>query len=90
MNGTVYVLKLDAPLGNGRHKAIFYIGWTRHFEKRMAHHRNGTGAKFTAAAVQRGIGFSVVFTMPGTPADEKRLKRQKGIRRWLRRQGVAV
>lgn len=93
MDGWIYILKFSRPLGNPAHRngtAQFYVGWAKRLETRIAHHRNGTGAAITAAAVQQGITFEVVFTMRGTKTDERRIKNYKNTRRWLLRQGVAV
>lgn len=89
MNGTVYIIRLDKPLSE-RHTSQYYVGWTCKFDKRMKHHAAGTGAKFLAAAKRKGIGWRVVFTMPGTPADEQRIKRWKSTRKFLKSKGVAV
>lgn len=90
MNGTVYIIRLDKPLGSERHSAIYYVGWTRKFDARMKHHSAGTGAKFLAAAAKRGIGWRVVWKQAGTPADEQRIKRWKSTKRFLKSQGVEV
>lgn len=85
----VYVLELKRPLGTPRHQATYYVGWCKdnRLEARIAHHRNGTGAAFTRAAVERGIEFDVVLTIPGaTRADERRIKNQKNTRRFVERQ----
>lgn len=89
MNGTVYIIRLDKPLSE-KHTSQFYVGWTRKFDRRMAHHSAGTGAKFLAAAAKRGIGWKVVWQKPGTPADEQRIKRWKSTRKFLKSQGVEV
>ena len=88
--GIVYVLKLDAPLGNSRHRAQFYVGWAVNLDRRLKHHRNGTGAAFTAAAAERGIGMQVVWSAPGTRALEREIKRWKNTRAWLKARGVRV
>lgn len=84
----VYILQLERPLGNSRHKAQYYIGWCNddRLEARLWHHRNGRGAAFTRAAVERGINFDVVLTIPGASrSDERRIKNQKNTRRFVER-----
>ena len=87
--GTVYIVKLERPLGNlsnRRATASWYCGWTdRDPEERLAEHRAGRGSAMLRAAAERGIPFTIVFTMPGTRADERAVKRYKCVRRWLER-----
>lgn len=88
--GFVYILRLEVPLGSDRHSARFYTGWARNLDGRIYHHAQGRGAAFTRAAVERGIGFTLVWSMPGTRADERRIKNRKNARRFLQAQGVAA
>jgi putative endonuclease len=85
----VYILELARPLGNHRHQARFYVGWTKNeatLQQRLDHHRKGTGAAFTRAAVERGIDFQLVLTLPeATKTDERRIKNQKNTRRFVER-----
>ncbi len=82
MIGFVYILELATPLGNDRHRARFYIGWTAgSVEDRLKEHRSGRGAAFTRAANERGIPYDVVATFPGGRDLERRLKRQKNTPR---------
>lgn len=84
----VYILELARPLGNERHTARFYVGWCKEdrLEARLAHHRAGTGAAFTRAAVERGIDFKVVLTIPGADKrEERRIKNQKSTSRFVER-----
>jgi putative endonuclease len=90
MNGTVYILMLDRPLGNGRHQAQFSVGWAKDLGRRLWHQQRGSGAAFTRAAVERGIGFRVIWQQPDTKADERRIKDLKNTRRFLHRQGITV
>lgn len=90
VQGFVYILKLSEPLGNRNHQAIFYVGFAINLEGRLWHHRNGTGAAFTRAAVERGITMDIIFSMPGTRADERRIKNRKSTRRFLQSQGIAI
>jgi hypothetical protein len=64
-------LGTDQPLGGARH----YLGQTVDLDRRLAQHRDGTGARILAAAVERGIGFELVRTWPGGRETERRLKR---------------
>lgn len=86
----IYILKFDRPIGNPDKKygtASYYIGYcadTR-IAERFAEHKAGRGAALTRAAVQQGIGFQIVVTMPGDRAKERQLKRQKNTRRIVER-----
>lgn len=78
--GTVYLLHLHAPLGNlanKRAQAQHYIGFALDLDARLAEHRRGGGSKLLAAAVGRGIAFTVVATWNAPLAFEKTLKRRK-------------
>lgn len=83
----VYILEFKTPLGTARHAARYYIGWCEddRFNARMRHHANGTGARITAAAAARGIGFEVVWVFEGADRKfERRLKNQKNTPRIVR------
>jgi predicted GIY-YIG superfamily endonuclease len=73
---TVYLVHLDQRLGTDHPKggAGHYLGQTVDLDRRLAQHRDGTGSRILAAAVQRGIGFDVVRTWPGGREEERRLK----------------
>lgn len=72
--GTVYLIHLDTPLHHARH----YIGFARELDKRMYHHRHGTGARMLKACNERGITYQVARTWENTPqAFEYTLKRRK-------------
>jgi predicted GIY-YIG superfamily endonuclease len=75
---TVYLVHLDQRLGTDHPKggAGHYLGQTVDLDRRLAQHREGTGARILAAAVNRGIGFDVVRTWPGGREEERQLKRQ--------------
>jgi putative endonuclease len=80
----VYILELDQPLGNAKHQASFYVGYTRNLEGRLYYHERGQGAAFTRAAVERGIGFKVALFIPGAGREvERKIKASKNIRRWI-------
>lgn len=75
----VYLLHLSRPLGNERHQASHYLGYSpdRHLDQRIADHRAGQGARITQVAVERGITLTVVRTWPGlSRTDERRMKNQ--------------
>jgi hypothetical protein len=78
-----YLVHLDQRLGSDHPKggAGHYLGTTVDLDRRIAQHRDGTGARILAAAVQRGIGFDVVRTWEGGRDVERRLKRQHNPRR---------
>lgn len=83
--GIVYIIRFDKPLGNPAKKhgtAQWYIGWCKAgcLERRLNQHRKGTGAKLTAAAAEKKIGFELVVCYPGTRADERRAKNYKNAR----------
>ncbi len=86
--GVTYILKLGFPLGSPNHRAQYYCGSTKNLKLRMEHHRAGRGAKFTAAAVERGIDFKIAeFWIFPTLAEarefEQRIKRSKNYSRFL-------
>jgi hypothetical protein len=76
--GYVYIFCFDHPLGNldnPRAMAKHYLGWTIDLPHRLATHLAGRGQHITAAAVARGITWSV-FAWHGTPNQERYLKRK--------------
>lgn len=76
--GTLYLLHFSSPLGDPgrpRMSARHYLGWAADLDTRLAEHRNGAGARITAAAVRAGIELTCTWTAPGTKNDERRLKR---------------
>lgn len=84
----VYILKLSAPLGNSKHQAQYYVGWTKDeitLPKRIACHQSGHGAAFTKAAVEMGITFEVILTLPGDKSVERQIKNQKNTARFVER-----
>lgn len=79
--GVIYLVHLDAPLGNpqnARAMAQHYVGAAElhRFHARIAEHRSGHGSKLLAAAVARGIGFAVARTWEAPFAFEKVLKQR--------------
>lgn len=77
----IYILEFEERLAHAR----FYVGYTeneRTLPRRIEHHRNGTGARITAAASERGIGFEVVAIIPdGSRTLERRIKNRKSTAR---------
>lgn len=77
-----YLIHLDRPYvdPNGR-TVSHYLGFTVNLKARMAHHRQGTGARLLAVVAAVGIAFSVVRVWtPGSRAIERRLKGWKKAR----------
>lgn len=86
--GIVYFLRFDRPLGNPEKThgtAQWYIGWCKAggLERRLNQHREGKGARITAAAVEKGISFELVVCYSGTRADERRAKNYKNAREYV-------
>jgi putative endonuclease len=51
-----YLIHFDEPIGNAQH----YLGFAPDLQGRMKKHRTNKGAKITAIANNRGIGYRVV------------------------------
>jgi hypothetical protein len=83
VSAVCYLVHLDQPLGSAHPlgRARHYLGTTINLDRRLAQHRDGTGARILAAAVQRGIGFDVVRTWDGGRDVERQLKAQHNPRR---------
>jgi len=93
MEGIVYIIAFGLPLGSSRHQARYYIGWCEpgRLQCRFQEHLRGQGAAITRACVAQGIPLHLIYSQPGTRADERRLKNQKNTPRLVRRlkqQGV--
>jgi len=79
----VYLIHFDMALGNERHSAQHYIGYYRSLKRRLADHKNGTGARILEVCNERGITWQVARTWPdGTRALERQLKSQKNAKRF--------
>lgn len=76
MNGLIYLLHFERPISSA-HTCQHYIGWALDLNARLGMHRAGKGARLTQVAVERGIGFEVVRTWPGTRDLERQLKNRK-------------
>ncbi|MEP0806735.1 MAG: endonuclease [Chloroflexota bacterium] len=76
---TVYLIHLDAPLHHARH----YVGYAEHVKQRLAHHRQGTGARILAVCNERGIEYDIVRTWEGAGKTfERKLKNCKHAARY--------
>ena len=72
--GVVYLLHFDAPISD-RHTCQHYLGYSEDLLPRIWAHMHGDGARLTAVAKERGIGFVVARTWEGaTRTDERKLK----------------
>ncbi len=78
--GYVYIIHLARPLAGSvsRH----YVGFSKHVEKRLFHHRNSTGSNFLREANRQGIAYCLVVIFKGTKKDERRLKDCKNTARY--------
>jgi hypothetical protein len=73
--GEVYIIHLDKPWITSDGRTVrHYIGFSKKTEKRLHHHRSGTGANFLRHALALGITFRLVVRFSGTKRDERRLK----------------
>jgi predicted GIY-YIG superfamily endonuclease len=76
---TVYLLHFQTKLHHARH----YVGYAEHVKRRLAHHRQGTGARILAACNERGIGYDLARTWDGAGRGfERKLKRCKNAARY--------
>lgn len=83
-HSVVYLLHFDEPIGNPnnpRAQAQHYIGWADRLDRRIQQHQTGKGARITAALAERGIGFQIAQTWPGSRSFERQLKNKKNARR---------
>jgi hypothetical protein len=73
----VYLLCFDQKFKHAKH----YIGFaesSESFEKRLKHHRSGSGARLMSVISKAGIGFQVARTWPtGDRTFERKLKNRK-------------
>lgn len=75
-----YLLHFDTPYPNGR-KPRHYLGWAQSLRRRVAEHRDGTGACLMQACKKEGISFTVAAYWIGeTRTDERRRKKRKRLR----------
>lgn len=84
----IYLLHFSEPLGDPgrpRMSAQHYVGFARDerdVAARLAEHRAGRGARITAAVVARGGSLRLARRLPGTRADERRIKRRGHFARY--------
>jgi len=69
--GTVYLIHFSQPHRHARH----YLGYADDLERRIRHHRDGSGARLMQVVTQAGISWDVVRTWDGDRSVEKQLKR---------------
>lgn len=81
--GEVYIIHFDTPWHTSDGRILsHYVGFSTHVEKRLFHHRKGTGAHFLREAIARGITFRLVVRFSGTKRDERRLKNTGHIKNY--------
>lgn len=90
MMGVIYILQLSAPLGNEKHSARYYVGYTDNLKQRLKYHRWGLGSSFMRAVKQKGLTFRVIYTQEGDRTEERRIKSLKNTKRFLKSKGVKV
>ncbi|MBI5951871.1 MAG: GIY-YIG nuclease family protein [Chloroflexi bacterium] len=76
---SVYILHLDSPLKHARH----YVGFASKVNRRLEHHRSGSGARFTQVCNENGITYQLarVFEQADR-AFERKLKNCKHTARY--------
>lgn len=68
---TVYLIHFSQSLCHARH----YVGWAESVDRRLEHHRNGTGANLLRVLNGLGIEYQVVRTWEGEDRTfERKLK----------------
>lgn len=73
--GEIYIIHFDRPWITSDGRTLeHYVGFSKQVEKRLHHHRKGSGANFLREAITRGISFRLVVRFSGTKRDERRLK----------------
>jgi len=70
---TVYLLHFTEPYKHARH----YVGVATHVQRRLQHHRTGSGARLLAAVAAAGIDFVVARTWRGGRKLERKIKRNE-------------
>ena len=78
--GFVYIIHLARPLAGS--KSRHYVGFSTQVEKRLFHHRKGTGSHFLREANRQGIPYALVVVFAGTKRDERKLKNCKNTARY--------
>jgi len=76
---TVYLIHFQTNLKHARH----YVGFASQVEKRLAHHKDGSGARLLAVCNALGIEYDIVRMWEGMGRDfERKLKRCKNAARY--------
>lgn len=78
--GFVYIIHLAKPLAGSR--ARHYVGFSTQVEKRLFHHRKGTGSAFLREANRQRIPYALVVIFAGTKRDERKLKNCKNTAKY--------
>jgi predicted GIY-YIG superfamily endonuclease len=79
MTAGVYIIHFDQPYKHARH----YIGYANNIEKRINHHRAGTGANLLRVINTAGITWRIAQIWDGKDrAFERHLKNQKHSARY--------
>jgi predicted GIY-YIG superfamily endonuclease len=78
--GYVYIIHLARPLAGS--KSRHYVGFSTQPDKRLWHHRKGTGSHFLREANRQGIPYALVVLQTGTKRDERRLKNCKNTAKY--------
>jgi predicted GIY-YIG superfamily endonuclease len=78
--GFVYIVHLARPLAGS--KSRHYVGFSKQVEKRLFHHRKGTGSHFLREANRQGIPYALVVIYAGTKKDERDLKNCKNTAKY--------
>jgi len=69
--GTVYLLHFDRPYsGRMQH----YVSFTHDLERGLEGHSQGAAGATTKLAFDKGIGFTLARTWPGTPKLKRQIK----------------
>lgn len=77
--GYIYLLQFEKPIAEGSFTQT-YTGWASDLAARIQAHRNGSGARLTQVAKERGIGFKVARVWRGGRRTERRIKKLKNGR----------
>ena len=81
--GEVYIIHFCKPWVTSDGRVLrHYVGFSKKLEKRLWHHRRGSGADFLREAIRRGIEFRLVVRFSGTKRDERRLKETGHIKNY--------
>lgn len=84
--GEVYIICLDEPWITEDGRVVkHYVGFSKKVEKRLFHHRKGSGANFLCQALLRGLTFHLTVRFSGTKRDERRLKETGHIKNYCPR-----